>query len=122
MAGEEPRHRREREIEQPEEGARDRDDELSKARYEFDWEKQFALALDPDKAREKHDETLPHETFKTAHFCSMCGPKFCSMKITQDVRDYAKSQQGQEAARGMEEMSEKFKQMGSEVYIKQQKI
>ncbi|MBI3092553.1 MAG: phosphomethylpyrimidine synthase ThiC [Candidatus Tectomicrobia bacterium] len=67
-------------------GARSRDDALSKARFEFDWEQQFALSLDPDRAREYHDETLPHEAFKEAHFCSMCGPKFCSMRITQDVR------------------------------------
>lgn len=66
--------------------ARDRDDELSKARYEFDWNKQFALSLDPERARSMHDETLPQEAFKTAPFCSMCGPKFCSMRITEDIR------------------------------------
>ncbi len=67
-------------------GARNRDDALSRARYEFDWERQFALSLDPETARSKHDETLPHEGFKTAKFCSMCGPKFCSMRISQDVQ------------------------------------
>jgi phosphomethylpyrimidine synthase len=66
-------------------GARDRDDEMSRARYAFDWRKQFALALDPDRAREYHDETLSHEYFKSAEFCSMCGPKFCAMKISQRV-------------------------------------
>ncbi len=70
-------------------GARDRDDALSKARFEFDWNEQFRLALDPETARAYHDETLPQETFKSAHFCSMCGPKYCSMKITQDIRDMA---------------------------------
>ena len=70
-------------------GAQDRDDALSKARFEFRWEDQFELSLDPETAREFHDETLPAEPAKTAHFCSMCGPKFCSMRITQDVRDYA---------------------------------
>ena len=70
-------------------GARDRDDALSKARFEFDWNEQFRLALDPETARAYHDETLPQDTFKSAHFCSMCGPKYCSMKITQDIRDMA---------------------------------
>ena len=69
--------------------AQERDDALSRARFEFRWHDQFALSLDPDTAREFHDETLPAEPAKTAHFCSMCGPKFCSMRITQDVRDYA---------------------------------
>ncbi len=91
------------------------DDELSKARFEFRWEDQFNLSLDPETAKSYHDETLPAEGAKVAHFCSMCGPKFCSMKITQDVRDYAKAQ---EVAQGMEEMSEKFKELGSEVYVK----
>ncbi len=68
-----------------------RDDALSRARFDFRWEDQFNLSLDPDTAREYHDETLPKEAHKVAHFCSMCGPKFCSMKITQDVRDYAAS-------------------------------
>jgi len=70
-------------------GAQLRDDVLSKARFEFRWEDQFNLSLDPDTAREFHDETLPHDGAKVAHFCSMCGPQFCSMKITQEVRDYA---------------------------------
>jgi phosphomethylpyrimidine synthase len=70
-------------------GARDRDDALSKARFEFDWNEQFRLALDPETARAYHDQTLPQDTFKSAHFCSMCGPKYCSMKITQDIREMA---------------------------------
>ncbi len=70
-------------------GARKRDDALSKARFEFDWNKQFELSLDPETAKRMHDETLPQDTFKSAHFCSMCGPKYCSMKITQDIRDMA---------------------------------
>src|SRR5438552_1111281 len=92
-----------------------RDDALSRARFEFRWEDQFNLSLDPETARAFHDETLPKEAHKVAHFCSMCGPKFCSMKITQDVRDYAASLNEKEA--GMAEMSEKFKAMGSEVYV-----
>lgn len=92
------------------------DDELSKARFEFRWEDQFNLSLDPETARAYHDETLPAQGAKVAHFCSMCGPKFCSMKITQDVRDYAVKKE--EAERGMSEMSDKFKEMGSQVYIK----
>jgi phosphomethylpyrimidine synthase len=74
-------------------GARDRDDALSKARFEFDWNRQFELSLDPDTARAYHDETLPAETFKSAHFCSMCGPKYCSMKITEEIRELAKDGQ-----------------------------
>jgi len=66
-----------------------RDDALSKARYEFDWDEQFRLALDPDTAKAYHDETLPQDSFKSAHFCSMCGPKYCSMKITEDIRQLA---------------------------------
>lgn len=96
--------------------ARLHDDELSKARFEFRWEDQFNLSLDPEKAKSFHDETLPADGAKVAHFCSMCGPKFCSMKITQDVRDYAAKQK--EAEKGMEEMSEKFKELGGEVYVK----
>ena len=92
------------------------DDELSRARFEFRWEDQFNLSLDPEKAKSFHDETLPADGAKVAHFCSMCGPKFCSMKITQDVRDYAAKQE--EAKDGMNKMSDKFKEMGSEVYIK----
>ena len=98
--------------------ARLHDDELSKARFEFRWEDQFNLSLDPEKAKSYHDETLPADGAKVAHFCSMCGPKFCSMKITQDVRDYAAKQK--EAEKGMEEMSEKFKELGGEVYLKKE--
>ncbi len=100
-------------------GAQIRDNALSKARFEFRWEDQFNLALDPDTAREFHDETLPKEAHKLAHFCSMCGPKFCSMKITQEVRDYA-AQKGvedaQAVAAGMEEQSSRFREEGSQVY------
>ncbi|WP_323843781.1 phosphomethylpyrimidine synthase ThiC [Microbulbifer magnicolonia] len=97
-----------------------RDDALSKARFEFRWEDQFNLGLDPERARAYHDETLPKESGKLAHFCSMCGPKFCSMKITQDVRDYSKQLEAakQEAEKGMEEMAIKFRDMGSELYHK----
>ena len=91
------------------------DDALSRARFEFRWEDQFNLALDPETARAYHDETLPKEAHKTAHFCSMCGPKFCSMKITQDVRDYAAKLEEKE--KGMAEMSDKFHEVGSEVYV-----
>lgn len=96
-------------------GSQIRDNALSKARFEFRWEDQFNLSLDPDTAREYHDETLPKDSAKVAHFCSMCGPKFCSMKITQEVRDYAAAQE-KEAEEGMKQMSEKFKQEGSEIY------
>ncbi|MGD9814604.1 MAG: phosphomethylpyrimidine synthase ThiC [Hyphomonadaceae bacterium] len=95
--------------------ARTRDDALSRARFEFRWEDQFNLGLDPDTARAFHDETLPKDAHKTAHFCSMCGPKFCSMKITQDVRDYAKAKEAQEA--GMAEMSAKFREGGGEIDV-----
>ncbi|MGN2390402.1 phosphomethylpyrimidine synthase ThiC [Pelomicrobium sp. G1] len=102
-------------------GAQIRDNALSKARFEFRWADQFNLSLDPDTAREFHDETLPQEGAKLAHFCSMCGPHFCSMKITQDVRDYA-AQVGlseEEALRkGMEEKAEEFVKSGGEVYRK----
>jgi phosphomethylpyrimidine synthase len=99
-----------------------RDDALSRARFEFRWEDQFNLSLDPDTARSFHDETLPKEAHKVAHFCSMCGPKFCSMKITQDVRDFAATLNDPAAGaltaeEGMAQMSEKFRQMGSEVYV-----
>jgi phosphomethylpyrimidine synthase len=102
-----------------------RDDALSRARFEFRWNDQFNLSLDPDTAREYHDETLPKEAHKVAHFCSMCGPKFCSMKITQDVRDYAATLGDNEKAalypdaaeQGMKEMSKKFIDMGAEVYV-----
>ncbi|BBL72353.1 phosphomethylpyrimidine synthase ThiC [Methylogaea oryzae] len=102
-------------------GAQSRDNALSKARFEFRWQDQFNLSLDPEKALEFHDETLPKESAKVAHFCSMCGPHFCSMKITQDVRDYAASKglSDQEALNeGMEEMSEEFVKQGAEVYRK----
>jgi len=96
-------------------GAQIRDNALSKARFEFRWQDQFNLSLDPDRAREFHDETLPHDAAKTAHFCSMCGPKFCSMKITQDVRDYAATLNDKE--QGMAQMSERFREFGNEVYV-----
>ncbi len=117
-----------------------RDDALSRARFDFRWEDQFNLGLDPDTAREYHDETLPKDAHKVAHFCSMCGPKFCSMKITQDVRDYAASLGDNEKAalgldlsaeasakadvaqKGMDEMSEKFRQMGEQVYVDAGKV
>lgn len=101
-------------------GAQHRDDALSKARFEFRWEDQFNLALDPERAREYHDETLPAEGAKIAHFCSMCGPKFCSMKISQEVRDYAAQKEidDQRALeKGMQEKAEEFKEKGSEVYL-----
>ncbi|SDG61690.1 phosphomethylpyrimidine synthase ThiC [Dyella sp. 333MFSha] len=92
-------------------GAQVRDNALSKARFEFRWDDQFNLGLDPDKAREFHDETMPKDAHKSAHFCSMCGPKFCSMKITQDVRDFV-------AEQGMAEKSMEFVAQGAEVYRK----
>jgi phosphomethylpyrimidine synthase len=100
--------------------AQDWDDELSKARFEFRWNDQFNLSLDPDTARSFHDETLPAEPAKTAHFCSMCGPKFCSMRITQDIRKYAdehglSSVEAIEA--GMKEKSEEFGERGNQVYL-----
>jgi phosphomethylpyrimidine synthase len=107
-----------------------RDDALSRARFEFRWVDQFNLSLDPDTARAYHDETLPKEAHKVAHFCSMCGPKFCSMKITQDVRDYVATLNepmgaetgvaavaGLTAEQGMAQMAEKFKAMGGDVYV-----
>ncbi|EFD76072.1 hypothetical protein TBEG_03983 [Mycobacterium tuberculosis T85] len=104
--------------------AQERDDALSTARFEFRWNDQFALSLDPDTAREFHDETLPAEPAKTAHFCSMCGPKFCSMRITQDVREYA-AEHGLETeadieavlAAGMAEKSREFAEHGNRVYL-----
>ncbi|WP_415301936.1 phosphomethylpyrimidine synthase ThiC [Alcaligenes sp. SJTW-7] len=96
-----------------------RDNALSKARFEFRWDDQFNLGLDPDTAREFHDETLPKDSMKVAHFCSMCGPKFCSMKISQDVRDYAKANGLDEQSaveHGMKEMSMQFVQQGSKLY------
>jgi phosphomethylpyrimidine synthase len=123
-----------------------RDDALSRARFEFRWRDQFHLSLDPDTAEQYHDQTLPAEGAKTAHFCSMCGPKFCSMKITQEVRDFAAKQNQsadaflasnpprngegdhakhgggavateEEAEAGMQEMSEKFREKGGEIYL-----
>ncbi|UOF15872.1 phosphomethylpyrimidine synthase ThiC [Lysobacter capsici] len=100
-------------------GAQARDNAMSKARFEFRWEDQFNLGLDPERAREYHDETLPKDAHKVAHFCSMCGPHFCSMKITQDVRDYAKEHGVEEVAalsEGMAEKSAEFLAQGAEVY------
>jgi len=106
-------------------GAQIRDNALSKARFEFRWEDQFNLGLDPDKAREFHDETLPRDSAKVAHFCSMCGPHFCSMKITQDVRDYAAAQGVDEqaalaevATAGMEQKAVEFVKKGAQIYSK----
>jgi phosphomethylpyrimidine synthase len=96
-----------------------RDDALSRARFEFRWQDQFNLSLDPDTAMAFHDETLPKDAHKVAHFCSMCGPKFCSMKITQDVRDYAATLNDKQV--GMAEMSVKFKEMGSQIYVEADK-
>ena len=100
-------------------GAQDRDDALSRARFEFRWEDQFNLSLDPTTAREYHDETLPQEGAKTAHFCSMCGPKFCSMKITEEVREYARRQKQEDPAtiaEGMRAKSAEFRKQGGELY------
>jgi phosphomethylpyrimidine synthase len=118
-----------------------RDDALSRARFDFRWVDQFNLGLDPDTARTYHDETLPKEAHKVAHFCSMCGPKFCSMKITQDVRDYAATLNDPNsvgmtmsgvladglpddavAKAGMAAMSEKFRAMGEQVYVDADKV
>src|ERR1700742_4472986 len=108
-----------------------RDDALSRARFDFRWEDQFNLGLDPETARAYHDETLPKEAHKVAHFCSMCGPKFCSMKITQDVRDYAATLNDPTSVGlsisgtiedGMAQMSAKFKEMGSSVYLDAEKV
>lgn len=101
-------------------GAQDWDDALSRARFEFRWEDQFNLSLDPDTARSFHDETLPAEPAKTAQFCSMCGPKFCSMRITADIRKYAE-ENGLDSAEAIEagfaEMSDTFKANNSQVYL-----
>jgi phosphomethylpyrimidine synthase len=104
-----------------------RDDALSKARFEFRWRDQFNLSLDPETAEQYHDQTLPAEGAKSAHFCSMCGPKFCSMKITQEVRDFAAKQNAapetflaaseEEAEKGMAEMSAKFREVGNQLYV-----
>ena len=101
-------------------GARARDDALSKARFEFRWSDQFNLSLDPETARDFHDETLPKDVSKSAHFCSMCGPKFCSMKITQEVRDYAAAQglsEEQALVQGMARKSQEFRHGGGEFYV-----
>ncbi|MDF7815667.1 phosphomethylpyrimidine synthase ThiC [Hymenobacter sp. YC55] len=101
-------------------GAQYRDNALSKARFEFRWEDQFNLSLDPDTAREYHDETLPADNAKVAHFCSMCGPHFCSMKITQEVRDYAAQQEvaaDEALTRGLAEKAQEFVAKGSEIYL-----
>jgi len=106
-------------------GSQHRDNALSKARFEFRWEDQFNLSLDPDTAREYHDETLPSDNAKVAHFCSMCGPHFCSMKITQDVRDYAKAQgiaEEEALKKGMEDMSKEFIDRGADVYLEPEKL
>jgi phosphomethylpyrimidine synthase len=114
-------------------GAQIRDNALSKARFEFRWEDQFNLGLDPERARAYHDETIPQESGKVAHFCSMCGPKFCSMKISQEVRDYAAEQERVKVANegniteislesiqlGMKEKSQQFRDAGSEIYQKE---
>lgn len=101
-------------------GAQVRDNAMSKARFEFRWEDQFNLGFDPDRAREYHDATMPAQAHKVAHFCSMCGPNFCSMKISQDVRDYAAKKGINDVSvaveEGMKEMSEQFRQQGSEIY------
>jgi phosphomethylpyrimidine synthase len=101
-------------------GAQIRDNALSKARFEFRWEDQFNLSLDPDTAKDFHDETLPDNAAKVSHFCSMCGPHFCSMKITQDVREYAARKQVSEQQAieiGMKEKAEEFKKSGAEIYL-----
>jgi phosphomethylpyrimidine synthase len=101
-------------------GSRARDDALSQARFDFRWQDQFNLGLDPETARDFHDETLPKDASKVAHFCSMCGPKFCSMKITQEVRDFAAAQgvgESDALAQGMAAKSQEFKQVGGELYI-----
>ena len=101
--------------------AKERDDALSKARFEFRWEDQFNLSLDPETARAFHDETLPGEGAKVAHFCSMCGPRFCSMKITQEIREYAAKRgldQAMALEEGLREKAEEFKRTGAEIYLK----
>jgi len=97
--------------------AQHRDNEISKARFEFRWEDQFNLSLDPEMARDYHDETLPSDNAKTSHFCSMCGPKFCSMKISEEVRDYAKKKRELDDA--MKNKSSEFKSLGGEIYNKE---
>ena len=114
-------------------GAQAWDDAMSKARFEFRWNDQFALSLDPDTAQAYHDETLPAEPAKTAHFCSMCGPKFCSMRISQDIRDaYGETMLGMpevgdpmgdatDVEAGMAKMAEEFRSHGSELYMQESK-
>ena len=85
---------------------------MSASRFDFRWEDQFNLGLDPERAKSYHDETLPKDSAKVAHFCSMCGPKFCSMKISQDVRDYAKKEQEE----AMQKKAQEFKDLGSKIY------
>jgi phosphomethylpyrimidine synthase len=105
--------------------ARDWDDAFSRARFEFRWEDQFNLGIDPETAREYHDETLPKEAMKTAHFCSMCGPKFCSMKISQDIREAARSQNdmagdnhaSQDLEANLDAMARKFRESGGEILV-----
>ena len=118
-------------------GARAWDDAMSKARFEFRWNDQFALSLDPETAQAYHDETLPAEPAKTAHFCSMCGPKFCSMRISQDIRDMFGGQMaelgmptlgeqvreavdGTAPEKGMQEKSAEFRRRGSQVYLREE--
>jgi phosphomethylpyrimidine synthase len=96
-------------------GARERDDAMSRARFDFRWNDQFNIGLDPDTAHKFHDETLPKEAHKVAHFCSMCGPKFCSMKITQDLR--AESRELLAAEQGMAEKSAEFLDKGAKLYL-----
>jgi len=106
-------------------GAYYRDNVLSKARFEFRWNDQFNLSLDPDTAREFHDETLPSDNAKVAHFCSMCGPHFCSMKITQEVRDYAKAKglsEDEALKEGMEEKAKEFDKAGNELYVTEDEV
>ncbi|MCH8014107.1 MAG: phosphomethylpyrimidine synthase ThiC, partial [Candidatus Dadabacteria bacterium] len=101
-----------------------RDNALSKARFEFRWNDQFNLSLDPDTAKEFHDETLPADGAKVAHFCSMCGPKFCSMRITQDVRDYAEKYgltDSDALEKGMERKSKEFIDAGGKIYVEAEK-
>jgi phosphomethylpyrimidine synthase len=96
------------------------DDAISKARFEFRWEDQFNLALDPETARAYHDETLPAEGAKTAHFCSMCGPRFCSMQVTQDIRNHAAAQEAESVAAGMAAKAQEFRERGAELYASEQ--
>ncbi|HSW47183.1 MAG TPA: phosphomethylpyrimidine synthase ThiC, partial [Phycisphaerae bacterium] len=101
-------------------GAQHVDDAMSKARFEFRWRDQFALALDPEKAVQFHDATLPQEGAKTAHFCSMCGPKFCSMEITRQIRDYAAEHgmdETQALRSGMDQRSDEFRKTGLQIYL-----